>query len=82
MSKKITVQQAGHLGGTNRAKNLSPEKRREIAIKASKAAAAKYDQLSSEKKTELARKANLASHESKRKKKGILGFLLGSKNAQ
>jgi NADH dehydrogenase/NADH:ubiquinone oxidoreductase subunit G len=69
MSKKITVQQAGHIGGTTRAQRLSPEKRTEIAIKASKAAAARYALLSPEEKTALAKRANLAPQAAKKAKK-------------
>lgn len=69
-TRSVTVREAGRRGGKTRAERLTKEQRTEIATKGSRAAAKWYEGLSPEEKTERARKANLASHEAKRRKKG------------
>lgn len=71
MTRTMTVQEAGKMGGRKRAQVLTPERMSEIAKKGSEAAAKKYNQMTEAEKIEKARKANLASLAAKRAKKGL-----------
>lgn len=68
-TRGLTVKEAGHRGGTSRAKNLTREQRVAIAQKASDAAREKYYSLPPEERSARGRKANLASQEARRLRK-------------
>lgn len=67
--KETTVKEAGRLGGITRAKKLSKEERRIIAVKGGLAQARKFASMTPEERREYAQRANKASHEAKRRKK-------------